>query len=468
MRSRQLETTLRDFFAQASSQLAAEVANGAEVPFDVVATASRRGRRPALYHYESLTAEYLRSRLGTLAALPTYARAVGELSHLDGLDGYLLGHGATHIPGDAAERARQALRLLLEDVFKESTDFVLHPGRLAKALEALDDAASSGIGGASVLAVVHGLALTVPEVSVAPGLGLVQADTLRGAPEEVLYGPQGAPNVLALATLETESSASLRASVAALRALLRALRLFAGGGVAFGALGWARVQRSPWQPLALGGGGASEEVILMGADQEDELRTLFDLVDGGLERGGRLAWALRRWELGCERDDAGEALTDYLLGLRALLVPDGRSEVLGPRAAALCAAPTDRVLLAKRIDDATRLERAVVVGEGELQPAGELLAHAVGECVRALVRDVMCGHLQSDLVGLADGLLAEPPAVACPAKASVEQQAEVGEVPDLNDCEDITVQLTDDVRVRDTRPRSPSHAPVGAAATLFS
>ena len=40
-------------------------------------------------------------------------------------------------------------------------------------------------------------------------------------------------------------------------------------------------------------------------------------------RSGELAWALRRFELGCERDSRYEALTDHLLALRALLEPEG-------------------------------------------------------------------------------------------------------------------------------------------------
>ena len=42
-----------------------------------------------------------------------------------------------------------------------------------------------------------------------------------------------------------------------------------------------------------------------------------------MPKAGELAWALRRFELGCERGSALEGLTDWLLCARALLAePD--------------------------------------------------------------------------------------------------------------------------------------------------
>jgi len=56
------------------------------------------------------------------------------------------------------------------------------------------------------------------------------------------------------------------------------------------------------------------------------------------------------------------------------------------------------------------LERSVIAGlaptDGTIQPLlAELTTH-----LRALLRDVLCGHLDSDLRAIADGLLAEPEA----------------------------------------------------------
>ena len=74
--------------------------------------------------------------------------------------------------------------------------------------------------------------------------------------------------------------------------------------------------------------------------QEDELRAFCSLIARRTPRSGELAWALRRFELACERPSPSEALTDVLLALRALLEPEGpQSGRLAGRVAALCAIP---------------------------------------------------------------------------------------------------------------------------------
>jgi hypothetical protein len=60
-------------------------------------------------------------------------------------------------------------------------------------------------------------------------------------------------------------------------------------------------------------------------------------------KGGELAWALSRFEMGCERLAPFEALTDYLLALRALLEPEGpETGRLGQRLAVICARDEER------------------------------------------------------------------------------------------------------------------------------
>ena len=67
--------------------------------------------------------------------------------------------------------------------------------------------------------------------------------------------------------------------------------------------------------------------------------------------------------MGCERIAPLEALTDYLLALRALLEPEGpASGRLAQRLAVICAPPEDRPALAERIARAIELERAVITG----------------------------------------------------------------------------------------------------------
>ena len=114
--------------------------------------------------------------------------------------------------------------------------------------------------------------------------------------------------------------------------------------------------------------------------------------------------------MGCERLAPFEALTDYLLALRALLEPEGPSSGrLAGRLAAICARPEDRAAVAERTAHAISLERAVIAGLAPAQPGVDALVEELTEQLRALLRDVLCGHLEPDLCAVADDLLAERP-----------------------------------------------------------
>jgi hypothetical protein len=141
---------------------------------------------------------------------------------------------------------------------------------------------------------------------------------------------------------------------------------------------------------------------------EDELRAFCNLVARRSPTGGEIAWALSRFEMGCERLAPFEALTDYLLALRALLEPEGAaSGRLAQRLAAMCAEPLDRAALAERTAHAISLERAVIAGLAPAETGVDALVDELAEHLRALLRDTLCGHLNADLRGIADSLLSE-------------------------------------------------------------
>jgi hypothetical protein len=163
-------------------------------------------------------------------------------------------------------------------------------------------------------------------------------------------------------------------------------------------------------------------MLVVTAEQEDELRAFCNLVSRRAPDGNELAWALRRFELGCERESALEALTDHLLALRVLLEPEEPASGLLPgRLAALCATPERRAQLTERAVTALSLERDLISGVaaklGERSQLGQReIARDIADHLRALLRDVICGHLDSNLVGLADELLlASAQALAPPA-----------------------------------------------------
>jgi hypothetical protein len=119
-----------------------------------------------------------------------------------------------------------------------------------------------------------------------------------------------------------------------------------------------------------------------------------------------LAWALARFEMGCERSSELEALSDYLLALRALLEPEGpASGLLAGRLAALCATPETRGGLTRRALKAIALERDVITGAAVEHASCDALVAELAGHLRAVLRDVVCGHLPPDLVRCADALL---------------------------------------------------------------
>jgi hypothetical protein len=73
----------------------------------------------------------------------------------------------------------------------------------------------------------------------------------------------------------------------------------------------------------------------------------------------------------------------------------------------LCARPAERAELAERTAHAISLERAVISGLAPAEPGGDTLVSELSEHLRALLRDVLCGHLDADLREVADHLLAE-------------------------------------------------------------
>jgi hypothetical protein len=153
---------------------------------------------------------------------------------------------------------------------------------------------------------------------------------------------------------------------------------------------------------------------LLADGHEDEFRGFCELMGrrlpalaNGSFGSPELAWALSRFEMGCERSSPLHALSDYLLALRALLEPEGPGSTRLPqRLALICGRPEDRGNLAERVAAAVSLESAAVTGMADEGDSAELVGE-MSEYLRALLRDTLCGHLQPDLVGVADSVLAE-------------------------------------------------------------
>ncbi len=409
MRSRQLETVLRELFDATATVLRAELAAGAEVPFELGARAGRRGAGAAtLYTYRALTGRFIGEREPAIKRLAPYVEASKLLEAYDGLDRYLASVGGEAATARGRARPRAAIAALLEDVFDEQTDFALRPERVSSALERLAQATLAGAGEVTLVATLHGVALSSSELALTNGLRIVHAADLRELPDALAAGAAREEAQLAIVyTVEhDEPGEALAVGRDVLGDLLSALRLFGDGRVALGALAWARVGQGAWGPLTLGAGGRPHGMLVVTPEQEDELRAFCNLVSRRAPHDNDLAWALRRFELGCERDSPWEALSDHVLALRALLEPEGpASGQLAGRLAALCATAENRVELTERMTRAIALERSLIAGTAVKNAANETLVEDVANHLRSLLRDVICGHLDPDLAVIADELL---------------------------------------------------------------
>jgi hypothetical protein len=239
----------------------------------------------------------------------------------------------------------------------------------------------------------------------------VGAAACVGAPAEARREREDGHQVV-LARLTWEAApgdeAPLRHAQVRLRRLLTALRLYDAAGVVLARTAWTRTGGGAWQPFAIAAGAEPRGVCVIPVAQEDELRAFLSLIGRRTPRSGELAWALGRFELANDRPRPSEALTDVLLALRALLEPEGpQTGRLAGRVAALCAIPESRAQVTERIAHLVALERSVVAGVAPEDAALITLVDELTGWLRALLRDVLCGHLDSDLRAVADEMLAE-------------------------------------------------------------
>jgi hypothetical protein len=422
-----LHRLLESFTVDASSRLCAEAAAGAEMPFEL---AEERGTgRVPLYCYRPLVDEFIRSRSESLVDLPSHAEAAQALARCEALDVYLSEHGVK-APSDVRGIARAALGVFLESVFTERSGFGFEPAAFEAAYADLERALYEGHCTATVIAPLLGVALDPDtiELTLGDGLSLIRGDALDDAPPEAVWGESEEPNVLAL--LAIDETGSDRPPVAVARArfrhVLSALRLFERGGFAVGPVGWARTEAGTWRSVSIGVAGRPRLLTIVAAAQEEELRAFCRLV-ARRDPHPELAWALARYEMGCERPSRSEALTDYLLALRALLEPEGpASGRLAQRLAVICARPEDRASLTQRTARAVALERSLIAGlssESKDPARPDALIDELAENLRAILRDMLCGHLDADLVTVADELLAED--AGAPAASSSDPAAGV-------------------------------------------
>ncbi len=396
MRNRALHDALRNFALEAAALLTDDLKAGAEVEFDVVDEGSGRG--PALYRYEPRTGAFLTERWPRLRELPACAQACQEL-----------GAGASawlRVNGLSGEQAEPALQAMFERLYEDATSFGFPEERFDRVYREVEITLYRDAVRARVMAPLRGAWMEAERVELGDGLSLVRGDRFDGPHESSELLCVLERDVPADDPIPTEEAADRFAAV------VTAMRLWLPGGVILGAPGWRQTDQGRWQPLPLGSGATppAGEWMLQAGD-EQAFREFFAVIDGA-RPPDTVAWALDRFEMGCERAMEAQALSDHLLALRALL--DATTEAgqasLALRLAALCAEEGTRRDVQHRLEAALALERFVMGGATGLRPDEESPRELVEEAenhLRALLRDVLCGYLDADLKGVADDILVD-------------------------------------------------------------
>ena len=410
MRNRDLHDALRDFAMEAAGLLRESLHSGADLEFDLEAGG---GNGPTLYHYRPLTAKFIDDRWARLANLASFRKAADALG--DGASAYL------RVSGVEGADSEPALQALLERLWEDVTDFSFPEERFERVYTEVERTLFDKSHPATVLVPVHGIEMQLERMDLGEGLSLVRGD-LTDAPDQAVWGDRDREYPAALLVLTRdvapEDPMPLQEAHLRFRRTLTCLRLWKAGGIALSALAWRRAGDGRWQPFELEPTGAvrGEPWILIDGE-EVELRQFVDAIDG-VSREGPVAWALSRFEMGCGRRLESEALSDYLLALRALVETGGETgrTSLALRVAVLCAEESERKRVQRRVELAQALER-FVMGDGPEDPyldavgsdSPRTLVDEVERHLRALLRDVMCGYLETDLRAVADGLLLDQP-----------------------------------------------------------
>jgi hypothetical protein len=400
-----LNEALRRLAAEAATRFTMLVAGGEQIPFDVDEQA---GPDEAFFHsYVPLTARFVREREAELRSLPAFEPARNSVALAGVAAPYLEQRGET-VSADPGERAAHMLTVFTASLWDGCTEFSLDRERLESALAMLD-AEVGDVDEADIVVVpLVGLQMPLARLQLPHGMQLVRADSFEAPIEAMRSEGMGRaawePQFLAIAE-QGEGADSAAAALQQLQDLISVMRLFKPGGVGLGPHAFAPTGEGRWRRIATGAPAPRADGYKLDEEEAAQLVELAETLEARPDPAGPLAWAVRRFELGCERPSPAEGLSDHLLALRAVL--DGQGPVgasLPMRAAALIAdGSTDRLGARERVEAVQELERAQMSGVAD-ESAGELAGWAE-ECVRRILREAALGELGADLNEAADETL---------------------------------------------------------------
>lgn len=401
-----LNEALKRLATEAATRFSSLVASGDQLPFDV---AEQAGPDDAFFHsYVPLTARYVRERESELRSLSAFEPAC-EAVDLAGVAASYLEQRGEAVPAEPGERAARMLTSFVASLWDGCTDFALDRERLDGALAVLDAEVGDVDEADLLVAPVAGLRMPGARLNLPRGVQLVRADIIEAPVEAMRSEGMGRaawePQFLAVAE-QGEGAESAAEALAQLHELVSVLRLFRPGGVGLGPHAFAPTGEGHWRRIATGAAAPRDGGYRLSEEETEQLVELARALEARPDPAGPLAWAVRRFELGIERETALDGLSDHLLALRAVL--DGQGPVgasLPMRAAALIADGSgDRLAARERLEAAMELERSLMAGARAGEESREL-ASWVEETVRRILREAALGELGADLNEAADETL---------------------------------------------------------------
>jgi hypothetical protein len=425
---------LRRLAAEAATRFTSLVATGEELPFDVAENSGEH----TFYRYLPLTGRFVREHADELRSLPSFGPACSAIDTAGIAAPYLEARGEA-VPGDPVERADRMLIAFIARLWEGSAEFRLEKPRLEAALRELEAEARDAVEADVLITPLVGLQMPLARLEL-PGVRILRADTVdvpaEAARSEGMQRSAWEPQFLALA--EQEQSLHRPApAMRMLRELISVLRLFKEGGVGLGPYAFAPTGERKWKRIATGVPAPRRGGYELSEAETAELRDFARSLEARPNPQGALAWAVSRFEMGCDRRSALEGLSDHLLAMRALFDDSGPVGAgLPMRAASLISEPAERPEACSKLQGAFEMERAMMAGRKLDIDNAMGLAAWLEDATRAIVRAAALGEHGSNIAASADETLVA--AALGAGEGSVEQMGEnvEWEVPTTEDSSD--------------------------------
>ncbi len=395
-----LDEALKRLAAEASTRFTSLVATGDEIPFDV---AENNGDSSHFYRYVPLTSRFITAHLDELRSLPSYGPARGAIASSDVAAPYLESRGLP-VPSEPTRRAEEMIAVFITSLWEGTTEFSLDISRVEEALAGLEVEARD-IREADVLLVpLIGFEMTPTEITLSNGIRIAQADSIQAPLEATSSEGTGRSAwqtaYFALTDLESTESGP-RQAIDRLSGLVRALRLYKEGSVGLGPFAFAPVGDDSWRRIETAVSPPRSGSYFLIESEVGRLDELITCLEKESPAADRMEFAQKRFQYGCERETALEALSDHLLAVRASLGGEGVIDApLEARAAALITGEADDLKARSRVELALDLEQSLINGEDLASIGGEsatYIAAWVEDSTRHILREAVLGHYGTNL-----------------------------------------------------------------------